>query len=114
MFVNRIHEFSCLFLIDIFLCGSYVFNKDTFYFSSISNAVSIRTFSQVSLSRCIYECKIRLQCDAINYRSEWNLCALIQEPLVLSAGSRKAFAVGHKSDWNMVIITGCPENVAVS
>ena len=104
MLFSRIQQWFYLILFLLFVCNSYIINNDRFYFSPISNATIFRTFSQVSLSRCIYECKIRLRCDAINYRNEWKLCALIREPWVLSGVSTKNIAVGQKSEWLMVII----------
>ena len=104
MLFQRIHEYSILFLIDLLVCRCYVSHMDKLHFSSFSNVTSFRTFSLVSLSRCIYECKIRLRCDAINYRSTWKLCTLIRDHLSPTGESWKGYVGGRKADWVMVTI----------
>ena len=104
MFFQRTREYLIIIFIAVLVCRSYIFHMDKLYFSTYLNVTSFRTFPQVSLSRCIYECKTRLRCDAINYSSTWKLCALISEPLILSGDSRNRSAVARKSDWFMVNI----------
>ena len=104
MLFQSAREYLIIIFIDVLMCRSSIFHMEKLYFSTVANVTTFRTFPQVSLSRCIYECKIRFRCDAINYSSTWKLCALIGEPIILSGGSRNGLAIARKSDWFMVII----------
>ena len=71
----------------------------------MTNITEFRKFSAVSLSRCIYECKIRFRCDSINYSNTFKACSLINEPLTANNGdSKKGFVEGRTAEWDIMVI----------
>ena len=105
MLIKKLHKYLLLFLMGLYACRSEIFQSDKIYFSSVTNTTSFSKFSGVSLSRCIYECKIRLRCDGISYSSMFKLCSLINEPLFSNKeDSKKGFIQGRTADWDMVNI----------
>ena len=103
MLFKWIQETIALLLLYLLMHQCHVFDMDTFYFSSLNDVNSFRKFCPVSLSRCIYECKIRARCEAINYSKMWKLCSLISGPLITSGDSQIGFVHGRKAEWDMVI-----------
>ena len=84
----------------VYCCNAY--DSDKTHFSAFSDVSPFRTLSRVSLSRCVYECKTRLQCDVIEYSTTGKECALIKENSTVTVERRPGRVGGRKGDWDMV------------
>ena len=101
--IDKDELFSIIFIGIQIVYNCFAYDSDKIYFSSFLNVTSFRTFSHVSLSRCIYECKARLRCEAIDYSTTSKRCALINDTSTTSIEERrKGFVGGRKAEWDMV------------
>ena len=104
MIFTRNQNFLALIcLLASLMLKGYVSEMDPMYFSPFSDGMSFRKFCPVSWSRCIYECKIRSRCEAINYSEMWKLCSLLNGVLIQPGNEQTGIVGGNKLEWDMVI-----------
>ena len=90
-------------LFHLLILPCFAFKMDTLYFSSLSDETLFRKFCPLSLSRCIYGCKIRSRCEAITYSKMLKSCSLLSHVSLPSEEAHAGIVGVNKAEWDMVI-----------